>query len=64
MSKDKEIVGITRLYMTIKKIRINGLYEDGTEFQLAIDRDSKANRKAFAMADDFVKQLYKSIEDA
>lgn len=64
MSEDKKIVGVTKLYMTAKKIRVTGLYEDGTEFQFAVDRDSKANQKFFDMADEFVIEFYTKLLDA
>ncbi len=59
---NKKIKGITKVFITVKKIRFTGFYEDGTEFQFSFDRDRKENKHVFDKADEFVKSFYAELE--
>lgn len=61
MSKDKKVAGIVKLVLTIKKLTVAGIYEDGTQFQFSLENDSKVNRKFFDKANQFVAELYSEM---
>lgn len=49
--------------MTIKTLRVEGIYEDGTQFAFRVDRDSKANQKFFELANEFAQEFQKLVEE-